>query len=114
MPIVVGGLGLPEEGSLVAGGLGVSESSPNAMSATLAGTSSLTATLTGVDNSGPPVAQPMGGGAAWYPLDRITTRPGRMAATLTGSSHLTARLDYEIDVDLLLEQFAAALLMDVI
>lgn len=45
MAIVARGLGLPEDGALVVGGLGVSEADLNAMSATLAGSSSLTATL---------------------------------------------------------------------
>ena len=46
MAIVVRGLGLPEDGALVAGGLGVSEADLNAMFATLVGSSSLSATLT--------------------------------------------------------------------
>lgn len=108
MPIVVGGLGLPEEGSLVTGGLGVSESSPNAMSATLAGSSSVVAVLTGAED----YAQH--DGPATGSVRRPAPRVARLSATLAGSSSLTARLDYEIDVDVLLEQFAAALLLDVI
>lgn len=46
MAIVARGLGLPEDGALVVGGLGVSEADPNAMFATLGGSSSLAATLT--------------------------------------------------------------------
>jgi hypothetical protein len=44
--LVAGGLGLPGEGSIVVGGLGATETNPNAMSATLAGSSTVTATLT--------------------------------------------------------------------
>lgn len=46
MAIVVRGLGLPEDGALVVGGLGVSEADLNAMFATLAGSSSVSASLT--------------------------------------------------------------------
>jgi len=46
MAIVVRGLGLPEDGALVVGGLGVSEADLNAMFATLAGSSSVSARLT--------------------------------------------------------------------
>ena len=46
MAIVARGLGLPEDGALVVGGLGVSEADLNAMFATLAGSSTLSATLT--------------------------------------------------------------------
>lgn len=46
MSIVARGLGLPEDGALVAGGLATSEADLNAMSAALSGSSSLTATLT--------------------------------------------------------------------
>lgn len=60
MAIVVRGLGLPEDGALVAGGLGVSESNPGAITATLSGSSSLTATLTASDATPSVVALPGG------------------------------------------------------
>lgn len=46
MAIVVRGLGLPEDGALVAGGLGVSESDPNAMAATITVVGLLSGSLT--------------------------------------------------------------------
>lgn len=46
MAIVARGLGQPEDGSLVAGGLGTTEPDLNAMVASLSGSGTITATLT--------------------------------------------------------------------
>ena len=46
MAIVARGLGQPEDGAIVVGGLGTVEVDPHAMSAVLSGTSSIVATLT--------------------------------------------------------------------
>lgn len=49
MAIVARGLGLPDDGALVAGGLGTSDVDANAMAALLSGSSSLAATLSVAD-----------------------------------------------------------------
>ena len=104
MAIVVRGLGLPEDGALVAGGLGVSESNPGAITATLSGSSSLTATLTAGDATPPPVPSGNGGshGARLY-----RRKPTAISARLVGSSSLRADLSFvanfdDSDIELLL------------
>ena len=90
--IVTGGLGLPEEGSLVTGGMGATAPElPGAISATLTGTGTVTAYL--ADGSTP---EPEPSGGSW-PLHYFTPQPapvtttvGHLAATLTGSSRVFA------------------------
>lgn len=115
MAIVVRGLGLPEDGALVVGGLGVSEADPNAMFATLAGSSSLSAALT-AGGSTPTVAggsistrRPRHYGYATRPIfivHKATRAP--IKASLSGSSLLTADITFTIDFDLDLETLLLA------
>ena len=79
MAIVVRGLGLPEDGALVVGGLGVSEADPNAMFATLAGSSSVSASLTAAADV---AAADLGG----------LSRRQRVAMFRGGSSSLTVKV----------------------
>lgn len=124
MAIVAHGLGQPEKGAIVAGGLGATETDPNALRAVLAGSALLMATLTatavvppvptGTGGFGriplPPLRRPQR-----TPLFRPTpTIPGPLVAHLTGASHLTASLDYEIDVDALAYELSLALLLDLV
>ena len=105
MAIAARGLGLPEDGALVVGGLGTVEVDANAMSATLNGASTLTATLTA--DAEQPVTPPAGGGNTMpslsFPRKRKTI-VGVMAATLNGTSTLAADIDFTIDFDADLEQ----------
>jgi hypothetical protein len=125
MAIVARGLGQPEDGALVAGGLGTSEPAPaGSISATIAGTSSLTAELTAATPSGAMAVaiagtssltavltatgvqpgQPSGGNTSpWLSFKRGAIA-GEMSARLAGSSFLTADLDFSIDFDAELEQ----------
>ena len=43
-----------------------------------------------------------------------TADPGALVAHLSGGSHLAASLDFTLDADWLLEQFAAALVLDIV
>ena len=86
MSIVTRGLG---GGSLVAGGLGLTEpAAPGEMSALLGGAGSLTGTLATTGETPAPI--PYGGRAA----PRTTTRPPRrkasMSAVLAGTGHVNA------------------------
>lgn len=117
MPIVVGGLGLPEDGALVAAGLGASGAPVDTLRARLAGTSDVLATLS--DGSEPtPVT---GGGGAFVVVSRIPRLqprrgnvPAWAAARLSGSSSMTADIDFALDPDHLLADLAAALLLDLV
>lgn len=80
MAIVARGLGLPEDGALVVGGLGVSEADPNAMFATLAGASSVSASLTAAADVA--TADHLGG----------LSRRQRVAMFRGGSSSLTVKV----------------------
>lgn len=105
MAIVVRGLGLPEDGALVAGGLGVSESDPNAMAATITVVGLLSGSLTD-GNTGLTVAAGSPGGRplfVLYPPKPPRVRPGLMAADLVVTSSLVADLDFLFDFDSELE-----------
>ena len=106
MAIVARGLGQPEDGALVVGGLGTVTVGPNAMSATLTGTSTLTATLTAGDVEPPVVGGGAPGGARvrFVQLPPLVNQPRSISATLTGSGELTAHLDFTVDFDAELEQ----------
>ena len=82
MAVVTGGLGLPEEGSLAAFGLGAASSDPNALVAHLSGSGAVVADLT---SSGPVpgfmVAALSGSGA----LSSDANAAGELAAALEGS-----------------------------
>lgn len=100
MPIVTGGLGLPEEGALVAAGLGVAEPAPpGAISAALTGGASITALL--IANPTPPSRYGSGGGV----IDR-TPRPivGVMAARITATAAVNAEITFSMDFDAEIEQ----------
>lgn len=122
MAIVTGGLGQPESGAIVAGGLGTSETNPNAMRAVLAGTSTIAANLTA---GGAPTPEPEPTGGHKYrpyrypqiildPPKAPEPIPGVLVAHLSGTSRLSGSLDYEIDADLLAYELAAALLLDLV
>lgn len=120
MAIVSGGLGLPEEGALVVAGLGATTTDTNAIAATLAGSSTLSASLTDGSTPTPPPAT--GGGGVWYPPSRlpkrerprITAIPVDISAKLAGRGSLAADLTYEIDTGALLAEMASALLLELI
>jgi hypothetical protein len=117
MAIVARGLGLPEDGSLVAAGLGTTEADPNAMVAALSGSGSISATLTATDDT-PDTGSPESHGGITLARRRklamdalkksrpplvIPITPGPMTARLTGSSRLTADLTVDLDWSILLE-----------
>lgn len=126
MAIVARGLGLPEDGSIVAGGFGTVEVDANAMSATLTGVGVLTAeltansanamvaTLTGSSTitaeltyTGTPTEVPSTGGGNTMPslsFKKRKPRPGWIGAELAGTSTLTADIDFTINFDAELEQ----------
>jgi hypothetical protein len=119
--VVVGGLGQPEKGAIVALGLGAAETDPNALRAILVGSCTITATLT--DGSTPAPEQPTTGGGGRYLSVQKPPRPfvivpiivpAPMVAHLSGSSTLTARIDFEIDPDALARELALALLLDLV
>jgi hypothetical protein len=120
--VVVGGLGQPEKGAIVALGLGAAEANPNALRATLVGSCAITATLT--DGSTPTPEQPTtsGGGGRYLSVPKPPRPftivpiivPAPMVAHLSGSSRLTARIDFEIDPDALARELALALLLDLV
>lgn len=104
MAIVARGLGQPEDGALVAAGLGTAEpAAPGTMSAQLVGTGSLTATAstdTGVAETPPSGGSPFP--PPWYGPRVVPTRPKPprkktrrtqpvdLAATVQGGSTVTA------------------------
>ena len=98
MAIVARGLGLPEDGAIVAGGFGTVEVDPNAMSATLTGSGTILATLS-VADTGP--VYTLAGGAR---RQRFIPTRGEMAATLTAAITLTGDLDFTVNFDAELEQ----------
>lgn len=102
--LVVGGLG--GDGPIVTAGLGLAGAhDPNALRATLSGTSTLTAALTAGVASEP--TAPVGGYFGGYAIPIAVappSRPGWMVAHLIGGSTLTAHLDFTIDFDDELEQ----------
>lgn len=82
--LVTGGLG--GDGPIVTAGLGTSSpADPNAMRAVLAGSGSLTATLTATGTTG-------GGGVVWSRPANVAGQYAAIYATLHGSSTLTAHL----------------------
>lgn len=95
MAIVARGLGLPEDGALVVGGLGVSEADLNAMFATLAGSSTLTATLAAADVTPTPPPFANGGGST----GSLLLRRKNMSARLSGWSSLRADLTFSANFD---------------
>lgn len=125
MAIVSRGLGQPEAGAIVTAGLGASETDPNAITAhlfgvgtltadltaasgdiaaTLAGTSSLAATLTSVGTAtqsagGKAKAKRVRGRTAevWPERRPPKRRAGELAASLSGSSALVADLGFEFN-----------------
>lgn len=109
MAVVGRGLGQPEDGALVTGGLGLAGvADPNAMSAHLSGSGTVTADLTAAVTILPPL---FGGGPA-----RPKARPkahvangtaalagaGTVSASLTFVDHWQATDDFNINVELLL------------
>ena len=117
MAIVAHGLGQPESGAIVAGGLGAAETDPNALRAHLSGSSSVLAVLS--DGSAP-VAPPSTGGRTPYyyytPPHPVEPQPipGRLVAHLHGDSRLHAHLDFTLDPDWLAAELATALLLDLV
>lgn len=121
MAIVTGGLGQPESGSIVAGGLGsTSETNPNAMQAALVGSSTITANLTATGST--PEPEPTTGSGGYV---RIASRPPRrtprpraipapISAHLTGRGTLTGRIGFTIDPDQLAYELTVALLLDLV
>lgn len=106
MTVATGGYGLPEEGSLVTGGMGASEpAAPGAISATLTGTGSVTAAITSTDQ----VPGVTFGGGASRPLRTI----GVLSADLSGSSRLTAAIDFDV-TPLAWQQLEALLLLEMV
>lgn len=84
MTVVTGGYGLPEEGSIVAGGMGLAEQVEGAIVAHLSGSGALTADLTAESAA-------IIGGAPWaIPIRLETVTVGELSATLTGTAALTA------------------------
>lgn len=94
MSIVANGLGQPEQGAIVAAGLGASEpAAPGAISAHLTGTASVTATLTAVGGSA---------GLRRSGRRRITytvATPGYMHATLTATASVAADIEFTVNFD---------------
>jgi len=115
--IVAHGLGQPESGAIVVGGLGAAEADPNRLRATLVGSSAILATLT---DGGAPAAPTTGGGHHGYyyytPPQILEPQqiPGRLVAHLHGDSHLTAHLDFTLDPEWLAAELATALLLDLV
>lgn len=110
MPIVAGGLGLPEQGAIAAGGYGQTEpAAPGAMSATLTGSGTCTATLTatgatpafaGRRRKGPRHVKVLPISAAPAPIIRVAMT-AQLAGTGECSATLTA-LDFNLtDLELL-------------
>ncbi len=90
MPVILGGLGQPEEGSPVLGGMGLSEPAPpGAMSAILSGSGALTAELDGVQEQHPFIP-----GAAFVPprKKKAVVKVGALRADLSGASAIRANL----------------------
>jgi hypothetical protein len=104
MAIVSRGLGLPEDGAIVAAGLGVTEQVPGAMTATLAGVGTLTAALTYTGGAEPDTG--LSGPRTAVRIIPPKFKPprhrkplvvvGHMTARLTGTGTLTAELGFEI------------------
>jgi len=115
--IVAHGLGQPEQGAIVALGLGATEVDPNALRATLSGSGAITADLT---DGGAPA--PVAAGSPHFRTSWVTPVlpqapepiPGRLEATLTGSGHLAAVIDFGIDADALAYELSLALLLDLV
>jgi hypothetical protein len=101
MAIVTRGLGLPEDGAIVAGGLGTAEVNANAMAATLTGSSTLVATLTATGSPPPPTSG--GGGVRSTPIIP-RAKPVNITACLSGRATIRATLTYTINFDAELEQ----------
>lgn len=119
MAIVAHGLGQPEDGALVAGGLGIAESDPNALRAVLSGSGTLTASLA----NGTPQPEPprRSGQAARYrpfvypkPAPSPAAIPAPMVAHLSGSSALQSSLNFVIDPDYVATELAQWLLLDLV
>lgn len=124
MAIVARGLGQPEDGPIVAGGLGINGGAPSGsfrnMAATITATASLTATL---ETSGAPEPElpPTGGGVYARRRHRAPARPlllttplgdiALIGATIAGSSTMTAVLvaDMNFDADLELLMLVGAI-----
>jgi len=121
--IVTGGLGQPEEGSLVAGGLGISETNPNALRAVLSGSGAIVGTLTDGGAPAPAPEPPAVGHVIRRPYRYLQppplTRepdpiPVSAVAHLSGSGRMTGRLDFTLDADYLAWRLAEALLLEMI
>lgn len=119
MAIVAHGLGQPEQGAIVAGGLGATEVDPNALRAVLSGSGAILATLT--DGATPEPPAPAGTGSPGFqgwvipvPQQAPKAKPGHLVATLTGTSSLTASIDFTIDPDQLAYELSVALLLDLV
>lgn len=86
------------------------------MRSALSGSGALTATLTGVDNNEPATTGKPAFRSSWVrPMPQYPrATPGALVAHLSGTSSLTATPDFTLDADWLLDQFAAALLLDLV
>lgn len=112
MAIVARGLGQPEDGALVAGGLGRSTggggATPGPMVAALVGTGTLTGELTATGSivGGSPGGALPPGYFQWPSQrpQRPQTKPRQMVATLGGIGTLTGDLGFTVDFDAELEQ----------
>jgi hypothetical protein len=97
MSLVTGGLGQPEQGAIVAGGLGAAEpTAPGAIAGTATGVATCTGTLTGTTSQPPP---PIYGHSGWT---RPTPRPrpvryGDMAGATSGTSTCVGRIDFSFN-----------------
>jgi hypothetical protein len=100
MPVVLGGYGQPEDGAIVAHGLGTSEPAPpGSMSATLSGSGSLSATLTAAGGEPDPPRR-MAGHHGRLPKrapKNVKVKPGWMSVALTGGGALSAEVEFTYD-----------------
>ena len=88
--IVTSGYGQPEEGAIVAGGMGATEPAPpGSISASLSGVGTITATLTATEAAPPTTGGHIAGN--WLQFAPIpTVKVVNLSATLTGSSTVDA------------------------
>ncbi len=97
MSLVTGGLGQPEQGAIVAGGLGAAEpTAPGAIAGTATGVATCTGTLTGT--TGQP-SQPIRGGGFVSPRfpDREQKIYADLAGVAVGSASCTGGLDFSFN-----------------
>ena len=107
MSIVARGLGQPEDGPIVAGGLGSNGGAPSGsfrnMAATITATASLTATLETSGTPEPPPAQTVTGGT-FRRHPRQAPILVSMSAVITCTSSMSATAETSMNFDADLEQ----------